>query len=959
MADLTRLPAPWGARIDRTKTLSFSFDGKPMRGYAGDTVASAALGAGQWILSRSFKYHRPRGPLTMAGQDANTLVQIGSEPNVRADRRALGAGIAVSAQNTSHSADRDTNSILDRLGRFLPVGFYYRTFFGPNDGSWLKTWEPIIRKSAGLGVVDTKLPEGHYDRRNLACDVLVVGAGPAGMAAARVAAAAGADVVLLDAEPETGGALTYGRYDATILAGARQGLDAAGVRVMTGATCNGWYTDNFLPVLQGETLWRVRADQVVVASGQQDQMLVFRNNDLPGIVTASAVQRLMRHYAVRPGRQACVFAGTPVGAAAALDLKEAGVPLAAVLIPADASLPAALMAQLEAAGLPLRKGAAVLEAKGRRHLTALTIATAGRVETIACDLFAVDAGATPCYQLPLHAGAKLGFDEATRIFTLSGQPDTMHLAGTVAGAHGLAAVIRSGEIAGAAAAKALGHAVAAPAPLADDEAGAFRTYPVPTGHASGRDFVDFDEDLQVKDIVNAVKDGYRELELVKRYSTVGMGPSQGRHSALATAQIVARETARQVAQIGVTTSRPPFGPERLGLLAGPHRSQHRTTAMDGWHRAAGAKMIPAGIWWRPLHYAGPEASTAAIAAKVAAEVRSVREAVGMLDVSTLGKLAVRGPDAAAFIDRIYTMAHAKQPVGRVRYCLMLNDMGSVIDDGVAFRIAEDDFYITATTGAVDRVFTEMSFLNAQWRMRVDIQNITAAFAGINLTGPLARRVLERMERDIDVSAEAFRYLDGRTGTVAGCPVRIMRIGFTGELSYELHTPRSYAPALWQALLEAGRPEGLSAYGLEASRILRLEKGHIIIGQDTDALSTAGELGMDWALGKKKPYYIGKPAVEKRAALGLTRSLCRFELDVEAGAQVGDSSLVLRDGQPVGFVTSVAASPTLGRIIGLAYCHPEDNAPGRSIRLRDRTGTEREARVVAHAFYDPENRRQEI
>jgi sarcosine oxidase subunit alpha len=340
------------------------------------------------------------------------------------------------------------------------------------------------------------------------------------------------------------------------------------------------------------------------------------------------------------------------------------------------------------------------------------------------------------------------------------------------------------------------------------------------------------------------------------------------------------------------------------------------------------------------------------------EVRAVRDAVGLFDVSTLGKLAVRGPDAGAFLDRIYTMGHAKQPVGRVRYCLMLNEMGSVVDDGVAYRMAEDAFYVTATTGAVDRVVADMSWWNAQWRMDVDVQNVTAAFAGINLTGPKARAVLEALEGDIDFGKDAFDFLDGRMGRIAGCPVRVMRIGFTGEISYELHTPRSYAPALWDALGEAGQAHGLRLYGLEASRILRLEKGHIIIGQDTDALSTPDELDMGWALSRKKPYFVGKPATEKRRALGSHRRLCRFELSGADGANLGESCLVLRGGVPVGHVTSVAASPTLNRVIGLAHAHVEDAKAGSTIRLRDRAGHEVAARVVEHAFYDPDNTRQE-
>lgn len=949
MPEQTRLPAPWGTRIERTAPLRFSFDGQALSGLKGDTVASAMLASGKWVLSRSFKYHRPRGPLTMCGQDSNTLVQIGSEPNVRADLRALAEGLAVTAQNTSHSAERDRGHLLDRFGRFLPVGFYYRTFFGPTRNSWLKLWEPMIRKSAGLGVVDTEQGPATYRKRNLSCDILIVGAGPAGAAAAHTAATAGAKVIVVDAEPETGGALTYERDNEVRLADARAALDHPGITVLTGATCNGWYADNFLPVIQGNLLYRVRAKQVVIASGTQEQPLVFRNNDLPGIVTAAAAQRIMRHYAVRPGDRAVVFAGTPHGIDAAQDLLEAGVHLGAVLLPGKNPGLADRAAVLAGRGVRVIAPARVLAAKGNRHIHALEVETPAGRETLACDLAVIDAGASPGYQLPLHAGAQLGFDDARQGFTLTGYPGSMHLAGAVAGVFSFDAVCRSGERAGAAAARALGCEAGRPDPLPDPDAALHPTYPVPGPDKAGRDFIDFDEDLQVKDIVNAVADGYSELELVKRYSTVGMGPSQGRHSALAAARIVAGETGRSIGRIGVTTARPPFGPEKLGLLAGPLRIPERLTALDAAHRAEGAKMTPVGAWWRPLYYGDGDVQEI-----IAREVRSVREDVAMLDVSTLGKLAIRGPDAAAFLDRIYTMTHAKQPVGRVRYCLMLNEMGAVVDDGVAYRMAEDDFYVTATTGAVDRVFSDMSWWKTQWRMNVDIQNITSAFAGINVTGPRAREVLEMLDGDLAFDQGSFGFLEGRNGVICGCPVRIMRIGFTGELSYELHTAGSYAPALWAALRKAG----VAPYGLEASRVLRLEKGHIIIGQDTDALSTPDELDMGWALSKKKPYFLGKPAVDARRAMDQKRRLCRFTASLDRIGDIGESCLVMKGEIAVGHVTSVLPSPTLDRLIGLAYAAPEDVKPGGKITIRSRAGRAVEVDLSAHAFYDPDNTRQE-
>ena len=961
-----RLPLPWGSRLDRTRKVRFQFDGRALEGFAGDTIASAMAGAGRWILSRSFKYHRPRGILTMAGQDANTLVQLPDEPNVRADLRPITAGLQVTAQNVNGTAEQDRGAVLDRLGRFMPVGFYYRSFFRPGLKSWLKFWEPMIRKSAGLGTVDLAAVHGHYIKENLHADVLVVGAGPAGLSAAIAAAEAGAEVLLVDLNPELGGALTYARFgletaeaEATLRALREKVEGLAGIQVMTQATCNGWFADNWLPVLQGDRLCRVRARQVIVAAGSYEQPLVFRNNDLPGILLSSAVQRLMRHYAIQPGRRAIVFAGNRDGYLAALDLVEAGVPVAAVLDPASSSAFPDLAQRLIEGKVRIVHDAAVTEAvgtAGNRHVRAVRFTTHGNgAEQLDCDHLVVAAGYTPVYQLPLHAGARLGYDEASKQFVLSNLPDALHVAGSAAGFFDLKSVLRSGEAAGAAAAKQIGLDVMQPHRIMDPTAPGMNHFHLLAPHPKGRDFVDFDEDLQVKDIKNAVADGYRELELVKRYSTVGMGPSQGRHSALTTARIVAAETRRKVDEVGITTSRPPFGPEKLGLLAGPNHVPYRHTPMHAEHAAAGAKLTPVGAWWRPLHYgAQGDARTA-----IAGEVALVRNQVGMLDVSTLGKLAIRGPDAAAFVDRVYTMAHLRQPVGRVRYCLMLNDMGSVIDDGVAYRLSETEFYVTATTGAVARVFTEMLFLNAQWGMQVDIQNVTAAFAAINVTGPSARKVLEALGGNIDLSSEGFPYLNGRTGVIGGCPARIMRIGFTGELSYELHVPQSFGASLSRKLLDVGAPYGLRPYGLEASRILRLEKGHIIIGQDTDALSTPQELHMEWALSKTKARYVGKTAIEARSRLALKRRLCGFELPDGHGIRLAESCLVLRDGRPVGFVTSTCFSPTLAKWIGLAYADPRDAAPGSSLRIRGLCGNECKAKVVPAPFYDPENHRQEM
>ena len=970
---LNRLRAPSGLLVNHNKTVEFSFEGKIYTGLEGDTIASALAANNVWLLSRSFKYHRPRGVMSMAGLEADTLVQLEHEPNVAADRRKITSDLKVMGQNYSGSLENDRDAMIGKFSHFMPVGFYYKAFFRPR-GIWQKFWEPIVRKRAGLGKVRIDTPHAYYDKSYKFCDVVVVGSGPAGMTAALVAAEAGAEVVLIEQEPVIGGCLNYSRLtvDQSLTQNKRNELvhaveKQAGIEIMADAVCNGWFADNWLPVIQGNKLYKLRAKELILASGKMEQPAIFHNNDLPGVLIGSAVQRLLRLYGVRPGKRAVILTANDEGYATALELFEHDVEVAAIADlrtqPADTPLYNAAKAK----GISIHIGHAVYEAEydaGKKHIKGVKLAKivngsklADEKQQYACDVLSVSIGYTPTYQLALQAGGKISYDDDTSIFSITNLPEHFYLTGSVNGATDLNTILESGQHAGYSAANALGLAVNNTTnknkdnfELTDQSNYSWPIFP----HPKGKEFVDLDEDLQYADIVNACKDGYSELELVKRYSTVGMGPSQGRHSALATARIVAHQTQRKVAEVGVTTARPPFRAEKLGVIAGRSFEPERFTSMHHRHLESGAQMLTAGLWWRPAYYGSPENRDQCIRN----ENQFIRNNVGLIDVSTLGGLEIRGPDAAEFLNRMYTFAYVKQKLGTSRYVLMTNAAGTIIDDGVACRFNEEHFYVTATTGGVDNVYRTMLWWNTQWRLDVDITNVSAAYAGINIAGPKSREVLQKVCHDIDLSPEGFPYLGVRKGTVADIPARLLRVGFVGELGYEIHVPSSQGESLWDALLEAGKEQMIKPVGIEAQRLLRLEKGHIIVSQDTDAMTTPQEAQMAWAIAKKKPFFVGGRSLQVLDNNPSKRKLVGFEISQPQKETVKESNLILDGNTIVGHITSVAASPSLNKIVGMGYAGIHAD-PGSQISIKLTSGKIITAQVVTMPFYDPENKRQEM
>lgn len=962
-----RLESPFGLLIDRKQPVRFEFEGKSYQGFAGDTLSSALLANGQWLQSRSFKYHRPRGPLTLAGQDANTLVQLGGEPNVLADTLALSEGLDASGQNYLGSLQRDYSALLGWFSRFMPVGFYYRAFFKPR-GLW-ELWEKPIRHMAGLGKLDLEHRPDYHDKQYLFYDVVVVGAGPAGLSAALTAASGGASVMLVEEQAALGGALCYHRFDATgeLADATRENLVGQvqkhpAIDIFSNATCNAWFSDNYLPVIQGKRMHKVRARECIVASGAYEQHVVFRNNDLPGVAMASAVARMMKLYGVCPGKRAVLLAGNDDSYLHALELADKGIEVAALIDMRSSADDPTLAAAVADRGIAVYLESTVYEALptlGNRHIRAVDIrriSSRGQVgedrKLLECDLLCMSAGYMPAYQLLCQGGAKLSYDDQRACFNIDSLPANVQIAGSVNGIHTLSAVIDDGSYAGHLALSRLGLGEV---PNAEPVCSATVNYSWPIfPHPQGKEFVDYDEDLQAADIVNATRMGYRDVQLVKRFSTVGMGPSQGRHSALPTARLVADATDRSVSQTGVTTARPPFNTEKLAVLAGRHFNPVRFTPMHHRHLEAGAKMMPTGNWQRPAFYG--------LAAErencMQRESLAVRQGVGMIDISTLGGIELYGPDAAEFMNRIYTFAFLKQPVGKTRYAVLTNEQGVVIDDGVACRFTDEHYYVSTTSSGVDRVYQEMLRWNAQWRLDVDIVNATSAFAAVNIAGPRSREVLQQLVSDLDLSPEGFPYLACRQGEVAGIPARLLRVGFVGELGYEIHVPSSSGEALWDVLMAAGKTFGIQPFGVETQRLLRLEKGHIIVSQDTDGMSHPAELSLEWAVSVKKPFFVGKRSVAYLNQSEQRRKLVGFTLPANSLRPL-EGHLVLDGTKISGNVTSCEYSPTLEKIIGLAFVAPGQSREDGYFDIRVDGGSVVSARVSPLPFYDPDNKRQEL
>jgi sarcosine oxidase subunit alpha len=930
------------------QALSFTFEGRPIPAVQGQSIAAALYAAGVRIFTRSFKYHRPRGLLCVSGDCANCLMQVDGRPNVRSCTEPAAEGQVVAHQNAWPSLDFDALQLFDRLDRFLPVGFYYKRFHRPR---WLwPLFEHTVRHIAGLGRVDAQaVPTLDVVVEHLNASVCVIGGGPAGMAAAMEAAQAGADVILIEQQSRLGGHLLYAETDESTEARRLpdQLAEQSRVRVLLRATAFGLYEGNLVAAFRTDRLLKLRARQVIVCTGARQRPFLFPNNDLPGIFLADGVLRLARLYGVRAGRRAVVLTDHDGGSQLAEQLGALGIEVAAVVD---------TRAGLDSGGKhdpwPTWHSSMVIAARGSRQLKKVQVARldpAGRVEPhseqeVACDLLCMASRPVPANELLLQGGMRFQSDGAT--WRPARSVAGLWAAGGAAGTVGLEAQVREGRTCGARAAAAVGCQLSEPAPeLPETPVPTVREDQAPPRVSRRKTFVCFCEDVTVKDLGQAIAEGFDGIETLKRYTTVNMGPCQGKMCGQTAVEICARATGREIDAVGTTTSRPPVVPVELGTLAADRRHQPvRRTPLHHWHQEHGARWLDAGLWKRPESYGDP-----------ADEVRAVRSAVGLIDVSTLGKMEVVGPDAAELLDRVYLNRWADLKPGRARYAALCNEEGILFDDGVGARLGPDRFYLTATTGNADAVWQWLELWKATWRLNATIVNHTSGWSAMNLAGPRARDVLARRTQ-IDVSAAAFPYMALREGDVAGVPCRVLRIGFVGELGYEIHCPSALAWHLWEALREAGGECGLRPFGVEAQRILRLEKGHLIVGQDTDALSNPLDAGLEWLVRFDKPTFMGREPLLRLQARGSRMRLVGFELGAQVSAPATMEGCQVVEGKvTVGRVTSARHCPTLGKIHGLAWIPAGRAAVGQRFFVRWR-GSDVPAIVAALPFYDPDGKR---
>ncbi len=993
---------PTGGRIDRARPLRFTFDGASYSGFAGDTLGSALIANGVHLVGRSFKYHRPRGFLTAGTDEPNALVGVGPDdanytPNLRATAVELHDGLVAESQNRWPSLTFDIGAVNHRLGRFLPAGFYYKTFMWPKS-FWTRVYEPKIRAAAGLGRAPKTPDAARYSQVHHHVDVLIVGSGPAGLTAALAASASGLRVMLVDEQPEFGGSLLHdtsaiidGKPAHDWIATAVAELQSAGVTLLSRATAFGYTPHNLIgvaervtdhlahsdPRLPRERMWHIRAGEVVLATGAIERPLVFPDNDRPGIMLADAARAFANRWAARPGTRAVIATACDSAYRAALDLHASGVTIAAIAdIRPNPSGP--LIDLARAAGIRIEPATVISGTRGRKHVREAHLARilapdhVSAPEPIVCDLLLMSGGWTPTVHLFSQSRGKLRFDDALQAYVPGTSAERERSAGGARGVFDLSAVLNDGYAAGDAAAKAANGASAHPRAFA--VAG---THPVTGGHLGalphGRNpsrvkaFVDFQNDVTAKDLKLATREGMRSIEHVKRYTTTGMATDQGKTSNMNALGIVSEALGTPIPAIGLTSFRMPYTPVTFGSFAGASRGDLfdpvRRTPSHDFAVSQGAPFENVAQWKRAWYF--PK-SGETLHQAVHREVQAIRSGVGLFDASTLGKIEVVGPDAAAFLELLYTNAWAKLGVGRCRYGVMLREDGFVMDDGVIGRLAPDRFHVTTTTGGAPRVLNHMEdYLQTEFsHLDVWLTSTTEQWAVIAVQGPKARDTIAGLVEGIDLSNDALPHMSVATGTILGIPCRLFRVSFTGELGYEINVPADYGSTIWDAVYKGGKPFGITPYGTEAMHVARAEKGYIIIGQETDGTATPDDVGLSWAIGKSKPDFVGKRALARPAMADPNRKQLVGLLTadpktvLEEGAQIVPARDFQIPARMIGHVTSSYDSPTLGRSIALAMLRGGRAKMGETvfIPMPDRVI---EATVTEPIFYDKEGARLHV